>query len=207
MKKVGILYYGTGNLTSVSKAVFRLGYSPLLICSPLELSKVDCLILPGVGHFGAALSALYSNKIINSLSRAIDDGIPALGICLGFQLLCRSSEEDLSAEGLGYFPAGVTRLTSGSDGRLKVPHIGWNHITSTEGQPRLFSGLSVENQVFYFANSFGVSAENATLIGATYRYDTKYYALIEHGSVFGVQFHPEKSGPQGLQVLKNFLES
>lgn len=205
MSRIGILSYGTGNLCAVHKSLSEIEESPLVISTRADLLRVDALVLPGVGHFGAAMRYLIASALLSDLRTMIRAGLPTLGICLGFQLLCEYSEEDLSMKGLGFFPLGVSRLSSRREGFVKVPQIGWNRVSPVIGRSTLYHGLNADNLLFYFANSFGVQA-NETVLGATYSHGEDYLASVESSSIFGVQFHPEKSGKQGLNVLKNFTK-
>ena len=205
MSKIGILSYGTGNLFSVLKSFSEIGESPLVISTQADLLKVDALVLPGVGHYGSAMRYLISSALLADVRTVIRAGLPTLGICLGFQLLCEDSEEDLTIKGLGLLPLGVSRLSSGREPNVKVPHIGWNSVSP--GRPSiLFEGLAEAKLFFYFANSFGVQANETVTSSTTYYHGDHYLASIESSSMFGVQFHPEKSGEQGLHVLKNFTK-
>lgn len=205
MRNIGILNYGTGNLSSVLRRITDIGELATVVASGTDLSKVDALVLPGVGHFGSAMRNLVDTGLLKNLTSALRDGLPTLGICLGFQLLCEYSEEDLSTRGLGFIPLAVSRLNSVRETNVKIPQIGWNTISRIAGKSLLFEGLTEDELVFYFANSFGVKLNQTTMISTSYFHGNDYFASIESSSIFGVQFHPEKSGMQGLQVLRNFI--
>jgi glutamine amidotransferase len=206
MNRIGILNYGTGNLFSVFKSFSEIGESPLVVSIQADLHKVDALVLPGVGHFGSAMRYLIASALLPDVRAMIRAGLPTLGICLGFQLLCEYSEEDLTTKGLGLLPLGVSRLNSRRKANVKVPHIGWNSVSPGKGHSILFEGLAEGRRFFYFANSFGVQANETVSVSTTYFHGDHYLASVESSSMFGVQFHPEKSGEQGLHVLKNFTK-
>lgn len=203
---IGLVDYGTGNLASLEMALADLGASTSLVSSPGSLRIADAVILPGVGHFGPAATALASSGARDTLISLIGQGLPVLGICLGFQLLTTASEEAPGIDGLGLLPGDTQRLRASNTQLHKVPHLGWNHIQAAADPPRLLHGLSAEQQLFYFANAYGVAVDpEPPAYHALYRHEVPWLGLVEHGSVFGVQFHPEKSRFQGLQVLRNFL--
>ena len=207
MTRIGVLNYGTGNVVSVLKSFSEIVECPLVISKPDDLEKVDALVLPGVGHFGSAMRHLMKNSLLTVVRSVIGSGLPTLGICLGFQLLCEGSEEDLLTNGLCFYPFRASRLNLRRETRLKVPHIGWNSVSPVMGSSVLFKGLSSDNLYFYFANSFGVKVSDTAIVSTSYSHGDHYFASLESNSIFGVQFHPEKSGQQGLKVLENFTRS
>ena len=207
MFSIGIVDYGTGNIASLEMAISDLNAVSLSVRNVRDLSSVDALILPGVGHFGPAALAMETNNIRNSLLSLIDQGLPVLGICLGFQVLTGASEEAPGVQGLGVLPGFAQRIRPTNVQVYKVPHMGWNRLLTAAGSPRLLHGIQDEQRIFYFANAFGVAADSSSnSTYALYRHESPWFGLVEQDSVFGVQFHPEKSRMQGLQVLRNFLE-
>jgi len=208
IRRVSIISYGTGNLASISSALEAVGAACTVANTPSDLSGADALVLPGVGHFHHAMNFFRASGLLESTLEKIRSGVPTLGICLGFQLLTRTSEEGEGEAGLGLLPCSTVRIRPRSPKMYKVPHLGWNTIHKTHGSPKLLAGIPVKDQIFYYANAYAVRWEQEPLSPhASYFHDSEYSALIEHGSLFGVQFHPEKSRTQGLHLLSNFLKA
>lgn len=204
--RVAILDYGTGNIASLEMALALVGAEVVLASQPATLEGVDALILPGVGHFGPASLALRASGLARAVCQRVDDGLPALGICLGFQLLTTASEEAPGAPGLALLPVACQRLRP-TDTRLhKVPHLGWNTLEPSPSSSALLEGIPLEQQRFYFANAYAVAPDpNLAAVQVTYNHGRPWMGLVEKGNICGVQFHPEKSRRQGLQLLRNFL--
>lgn len=198
---IAIVDYGMGNLHSVSKAVERLGYEALISSDEGEILAADGVILPGVGAFGNAMEHLRQSSLDATVQKVAAGKQPLLGICLGMQLLFSSSEEHGAHEGLGILPGTVVRFTGGD---YKVPHMGWNKLQYREENSPLFAGL-VEGYV-YFVHSYHVLPEVKTDVLATTDYGNDVTAIVGRDSVFGMQFHPEKSGELGMNLLRNFLK-
>ena len=209
--RVTVIDYKAGNLTSVVKALRYLGADVTVTEQAEDIAKAERIILPGVGHF-AATSRLDSTGMTRAISAAIARSIPFLGICVGMQWLLQGSTEAPDQPGLGHFQGKCGRFPEGQE---KVPHVGWNQIIPRAEPPtQLFAGIE-DNAFVYFTHSYRVpttvdvrledgSFENP--IAAVTHYIQPFAAAVEHENVFGVQFHPEKSGETGLRVLKNFLE-
>lgn len=207
---VAIVDYGTGNVASLKAAFRAVGATATLASTPEALQSVDALVLPGVGHFGPASDSLRNSGLWEEVIRLVHDGLPTLGICLGFQLLTRSSEEAPRHPGLGLLPDQCSARIRPANPRLhKVPHLGWNSIEAHVGSSRLLHSIPPGEQLFYFANAYGVKGtpEEASASCGFYRHDQPWLGLLEQDNVCGVQFHPEKSRRQGLQLLQNFLMS
>jgi glutamine amidotransferase len=197
---IALIDYGAGNLTSVKKALTALGAEFTVPIAPHECAAAAGIIVPGVGHFAAtrALDAPWRNAI----ATAVTTGIPLLGICLGMQWLYEGSEEEPDLPGLGAL-AGRCRLLHGDlERRLKIPHVGWNALETGDGS-RLLAGLQSGTHV-YFTHSFAAPVTGDCIAATTHA--ERFAAAVERDNVFGVQFHPEKSGDAGLQILRNFLE-
>lgn len=207
-KTVGIIDYGTGNIASLEEAFAELGASTRRIQSPEQLHQLDAVVLPGVGHFGPSRQTLQSSGVQEALIGLILSGLPTLGICLGFQLLTVCSEEAPQAAGLGLLPLRTERLRATNTKLHKVPHLGWNSLSLPAEAPRLLAGIAPHDRLFYFANAYAI-APNASPSGpqALYQHERSWLAMVEQANIHGVQFHPEKSRSQGLQLLRNFLAS
>lgn len=206
-KRVAIVDYGTGNIASLEAALCAAGATAQLASTPDAFEAVDALVLPGVGHFGRACEHLHRSGLAECVKWRVCDGLPTLGICLGFQLLTASSEEAPDHPGLALLPQlRSLRIRPADPRRHKVPHLGWNSLEHPSCQPRLLRGIPPEDQVFYFANAYAVpptdGIDSAT---AHYQHDRPWLALVEQDNICAVQFHPEKSRRQGLQLLRNFL--
>lgn len=198
---IAIIDYGVGNLRSVEKAFQFIGCQAEVSSDPEAVRRADAVVLPGVGAFADAMESLRRAGMVEVVKEAVQSGKPFLGICLGMQLLFEYSEEGGErVEGLGLFK-GAIRLIPPHCG-LKVPHMGWNSLKLKEGCP-LFSGLPAKPFV-YFVHSYYLKADDRDLVGATSEYGVQIDAAIGRGKVYATQFHPEKSGETGLQILKNW---
>jgi imidazole glycerol-phosphate synthase subunit HisH len=196
---IAILDYGAGNLRSVENTLAEIGCQYNLVRDAAGLARASKIILPGVGHYGQMMRALDDLEVRQALVERIAAGVPFLGICLGLQALFETSEEAPEARGLGIFAGEVRRFPEAA----RVPHMGWNELEPRPGS-RLVRNLAARPFV-YFAHSYYVPEhEHAS---ATCTYEVRYTAALEAGNVFGVQFHPEKSGPVGLQIVRNFLNA
>ncbi|MFB0847050.1 imidazole glycerol phosphate synthase subunit HisH [Paenibacillus oleatilyticus] len=195
---IAIIDYGMGNLHSVASAVERLGYRGVIVSDEQELLEAEGAILPGVGAFGDAMDHLRESKLDAAVKRYADSGKPLLGICLGMQLLFSRSEEHGLHEGLNLLPGDVVRFR----GDYKVPHMGWNKLEFRQASP-LFE--EVEEGHVYFVHSFHVKPEQPGDLLAVTDYYQQVTAIVGRNNVFGMQFHPEKSGSVGMKLLGNFL--
>ena len=196
--RILILDYGMGNLRSVEKALERVGATAVIGAEPRLADEADGLVLPGVGAFPAAIERIRRQGIDELLAERRSAGVPILGICLGLQLLFSSSTELGGASGLGLLDGEVTELRASG---LKVPHIGWSRVR-WEHPSRLSEGIADETP-FYFVHSFAPRPGAGEALG-TAEYGERFVCAAEHGEVFGVQFHPEKSSSAGLRLLANF---
>lgn len=201
---IGIIDYGMGNLHSVSKALERLDQPYFVTDSTVELEKADGLILPGVGSYRDAMNILSGTGLRSFLQNSVELGKPLLGICLGMQLLFTESEENGPTKGLNFLPGRCDRFSgvSASGVRYKVPHMGWNHLSFRQPNHPLLHGLK-ENYV-YFVHSYVVQAGEPEDVLAASDYFADVPAVVGRGNVFGVQFHPEKSGTLGMAILRNY---
>ena len=198
---IAIIDYDAGNLKSVEKAVKFLGEDVVISRDHDEILAADKVILPGVGSFGDAMGKLKNYKLINTIYDVADKNIPFLGICLGLQLLFESSDESKGVDGLGLLKGKIVRIPD-CEG-LKIPHIGWNSL-ALQGDGRLFRGIKEQSYV-YFVHSYYLQAESESIVKATTEYSTHIHASVEKDNIFACQFHPEKSGEVGLNILKNFI--
>ena len=195
---IAIFDYGAGNLRSVQNTLGELGTEFSVVNDSAGLRAATRILLPGVGHFGQMMRALDTLDVRDTLLERIRAGVPFFGICLGMQALFEASAEAPEARGLGLYPGTVERFPMDA----RVPHMGWNELNVRAGS-KLICNLPARPYV-YFAHSYYVP-ENPRA-SATCTYEVPYTAALESGNVFGVQFHPEKSGPVGLQIVRNFLE-
>jgi imidazole glycerol phosphate synthase glutamine amidotransferase subunit len=195
---IAIFDYGAGNLRSVENTLSEIGAAYTLVRDAGGLRKASKIILPGVGNFGQMMQALDQLVVREVLVERINAGVPFLGICLGLQALFRASDEAPELKGLGLIEGTVRRFPNG----LRVPHMGWNEL-EPRSTSRLLANLGSKSYV-YFAHSYYVPLTDATVAACTY--SLTYTAVLESGNLFGVQFHPEKSGPLGLRIVKNFVD-
>ena len=200
MIMIGIIDYGAGNLLSVKKALEYLGENPRIIHSQKDLEGMEKLILPGVGAFQSAIENLKSRGIYKDLREWLVSDRPFLGICLGMQLLFEESEESGGARGFGIFRGKVLRFKE-----RKVPQIGWNRV-SIRKRSRMMDGIG-DGSFFYFLHGYFVGAVDEKITVGETEYGITYSSVIEKSNIFAVQFHPEKSGKNGLKLLQNWIKS
>lgn len=201
---IGIIDYGLGNLASVLGAVEKIGHQGFISSSPDALAQADKLILPGVGAFGDGMDNLRARGLIAPLNRLVlQELMPVLGICLGFQLIARDSEEFGTHEGLGWIAASVRRIAPDNPA-LRVPHVGWNEVIQTRDSV-LFDGIP-DAALFYFTHSYRLIADNAYVVAGECDYGGRFPAVLQVRNIFATQFHPEKSQQHGLMLLKNFVD-
>ena len=194
---IAIFDYGAGNLRSVENTLAEIGSAYTLVRDADGLQRASKIILPGVGHFGQIMRALDEMEVRETFVERIGAGVPFLGICLGLQALFESSEEAPEMRGLGIYQGTVKRFPLDA----RVPHMGWNEL-ELQGDSRLLKSIGPHPYV-YFAHSYYVPETAQTVAACTYA--ARYTAAFESGNVFGVQFHPEKSGPLGLAIMRNFV--
>lgn len=195
---ITILDYGAGNLRSVENTLGAIGAEYEVVRDAGGVAAARKLILPGVGHFGQMMRSLERMEVRKALLARLRAGLPFLGICLGLQALFERSDEAPEQAGLGLFPGAIRRFT----GDVRVPHMGWNEV---EARPdsKLLAGIAADPYL-YFAHSYYAPVGPYT--AATCSYTVAYTAVLEAGTLYGVQFHPEKSGPLGLRIVRNFVE-
>ena len=195
---IAIFDYGAGNLRSVQNTLNEIGAEYTLVRDADGLRQAEKIVLPGVGHFGQMMRSIDAMGVREAFLERMRAGVPFLGICLGMQGLFEQSAEAPEVRGFGVFPGSVERFPMGA----RVPHMGWNSLAPAK-PGLLMTGLGV-NPYVYFAHSYFVPVNAQT--AATCTYTQPYTALLESGNLYGVQFHPEKSGPVGIRIVKNFLE-
>lgn len=202
MSRVVIIDYGQGNANSIKVALASLGVESVYSRETRDIDAADYLILPGVGHYGAAMQSLGAGELRAALERAARERrVPTLGICLGMQLMTKWSDEGAS-NGLGWVDARTTRIKPVDTRVHKVPHVGWTLLDASPA--RLLESVQVAEEPFYFCHSYAIDAvADATV--ASFGFDRSYVGLFERENLFGVQFHPEKSQEAGLRLLSNFL--
>jgi glutamine amidotransferase len=188
-----IINYGAGNIQSIMFAIERLGFKAVLSNDPAEIKAADKVIFPGVGEASSAMKMLEESGLDALIPKLKQ---PVLGICLGMQLMCHSSEEG-NTKGLGIFDVDVVKFSS----KVKVPQMGWNQIYNLKSD--LFKGIA-ENEYMYLVHSFYAPLCAETI--ATTNYELEYSSALENDNFFGTQFHPEKSGDIGEKILENFLK-
>lgn len=199
MTEIAIFDFGAGNLFNLHQSLLRNGAHTVDIIRTLnELENYDGLVLPGVGNFDSAISSIQKDSI--ALNAAVESGIPILGICLGLEMLFNKSEEGI-LDGLKVLDGDVLMLPKT---KVKVPHIGWNNLRIVKTECKLLKGIPQDSWV-YFVHSYHIEPQDENLIAAITDYGSKLPVVIERSNLFGTQFHPEKSGKIGAQIMKNFV--
>lgn len=199
---IAIIDYGAGNLQSVQNALSFIKCRSIVASDPAELESASGIILPGVGAFGSAMAEIRRRGMAETIINATKSGKPFIGICAGMQLLFEESEESPGIPGLGVLKGKV--LLFPSDKGLKIPHMGWNSI-EIKKKSRLFKGMCY-SPYMYFVHSYYVRADNEDIVSGRSDYGITFDAAVEQGNLFGCQFHPEKSGIEGISILRRFAE-
>lgn len=194
---IAIVDYRAGNLTSVKKALDRVGAESFVTSDPEAIAGAEKIVLPGVGHF-VSTDVLSTSGMRAAIAEAIQREVPFLGICVGMQWLFESSEESPETRGLGLFPGRCDHFPP----EVKSPHVGWNDLALT-GESRMLAGVA-QNSFVYFTHTYRAPVGPGSV--AQTEYGGGFSAAVERDRVFGVQFHPEKSGEIGLAILRNFCE-
>ena len=195
---IGLIDYGAGNLTSVIKGLTAVGATVRVTSSPMALTGIEALVIPGVGHFDATRA--LGDDWRRAIRDRLDAGLPLLGICLGLQWLFEGSDEAPGLEGLGLFAGRCFRLPD----VVKVPHVGWNTLDDSGRSSRMLSGMPI-GAMAYFTHSFAAPVSSVTASITTH--GAPFASAVERAQVFGTQFHPEKSGTTGLRLLRNFISA
>ncbi|MDD3974645.1 MAG: imidazole glycerol phosphate synthase subunit HisH [Methanothrix soehngenii] len=197
--RIIIVDYGIGNLFSIYNALEYVGGNPKIARDPEELAGAKGIVVPGVGAFGSCMNQL--SRFSDSLLSCFQQGVPMLGICVGMQVLFQESEESPGAPGLGWIEGKVVRLPDG----VMIPQMGWNSL-SIKHRVEIFDGIN-EGDMFYFVHSYYGQPRDNSVIAATTDHGVELAAAVHKDNLFATQFHPEKSGPKGLRILKNFVRS
>ncbi|MCG6536027.1 MAG: imidazole glycerol phosphate synthase subunit HisH [Syntrophales bacterium LBB04] len=199
---ITIVNYGLGNLGSIFNMLKKIGVASFITSDPEEIAKAQKLILPGVGHFDRAMERIAQSGLTDILDqKALIEKVPILGICLGMQLLTKSSEEG-QLPGLGWVPAKTVRFRFPKDSNLKIPHMGWNLVQRSITSP-LTENFAPEHR-FYFVHSYHARVEDEKYSILKTEHGYLFDSAIQNGNIFGVQFHPEKSHRFGMGLLENF---
>ncbi|MCI5731559.1 MAG: imidazole glycerol phosphate synthase subunit HisH [Eubacterium sp.] len=198
---IAVVDYDAGNIKSVEKALQYIGEKPVITREISQINKADKVIVPGVGAFEDAMGKMNRYHLTETLRKVAASGTPIMGICLGLQLFFeRSDESEHDVEGLGLLPGEIVRFPE-KEG-YKIPHMGWNSLKINPSS-RLLKGIPEDTYV-YFVHSYYLQAKHEEDVAATTDYIVNVHAAVEHDNVFATQFHPEKSGDVGLEILKNF---
>lgn len=197
---IAIIDYGAGNLQSVKKAFDFIGTESVITDNPKVINACDKILLPGVGSFGDAMNSMREKNLIETVKENALSGKPFLGICLGLQLLFEGSEESPGVSGLGIFKGKIKKIPN--DMGLKIPHIGWNSLDIRQNDT-IFKEVK-QNSYVYFVHSYYLKADDENDVAAVTNYGMDFHSAVGKDNIFATQFHPEKSGEVGLQILKNF---
>ena len=197
--RVAVLDYGAANMVSITKALAAVGADVVVAAEPSAMADVDAIVVPGVGAAGSAMDHLRERGLLEPIRDWIRNGLPCLGICLGFQILFASSDEGGGVETLGVLEGRTVALQDAPT----LPHIGWNSVEAARPHP-LFDGV-VDGSYFYFVHSFAPEPADEGVVVARTTHGRTFASAVAKGSLFGLQFHPEKSSEAGLRVLANFV--
>jgi len=194
---ITIIDYGSGNLRSISNGISKVGHGSVITNDPEKIANAKFLVLPGVGAYGAIIKNISPCKKI--IIEHIHDDKPFLGVCLGLQVLLSYSEETPNIEGLDIFKGNVKKFKNVG----KIPHMGWNQLKISNDHCPILKGI--DKQFFYFVHSYYADPADDSVVAGTSKYGTDFTAVLHENNLFATQFHPEKSGIQGLKLLKNFV--
>lgn len=194
---IAVIDYGAGNLRSISRALAAAGAEVVVTSDPDVVRSADAVVLPGVGHAGHSIETLTSLGMPDAIKDSVDAGKPFLGICVGMQVMFEEQEEG-DTHGLGLLPGRVRSINA----PVKVPHMGWNQSRVAKTSPL---GEAGEEDFFYFVHSFVAEPSDPSDIAATVSYGEEFPSVVVRGNVWGTQFHPEKSGPAGLKMIRAFV--
>jgi glutamine amidotransferase len=196
---IAIVDYGVGNLQSVKNALLSMNITSTITSNSEEILKCKSIIVPGVGAFPDAMKNMKASGLDKVIKTVAKKGTPILGICLGMQLFFDESYEIEKCQGLGLLKGTIKKL----EGSIKIPHMGWNSLSFENSSPLLY-GVN-ENEYVYFVHSYYAQIYENGIVNAYSNYEKKIPAIVSKGNIFGMQFHPEKSGEVGIKLLKNFV--
>ena len=203
MSTIHIIDYGMGNLRSIAKAIEKLNFTVQIVQNPTELAQAQAVILPGVGAFGMAMENLKNAGMIPAIMKLFEKKTPFLGICLGMQLLFEKGFEKGKHQGLGIFKGTIVPFQKKN---LRIPHMGWNSLSAgAAGETTMFKNIPSKS-LFYFVHSFFAQPVDSTIVNGWCDYGLDFAASLQKDHIWATQFHPEKSGDVGLQLLRNFCE-
>ena len=201
---IGIISYGLGNIKAIQNVYQKLSHPIKIIESKADLSGVNKLILPGVGAFDYAMERFNNSGLKTEIFKLVfEDKIPILGICVGAQMLCSSSDEG-RLPGLNWIDASVKKFQRDENSKIQLPHMGWNRVKSVNNS-KLFDGLE-DDAMFYFLHSYYIGCRKINQVIATSEYPNRFVASVNNNNIYGVQFHPEKSHQFGIKLLDNFYK-
>lgn len=197
---IAIIDYGAGNLRSVTNSLVKLGYQPNITSEPRDVLNADAVIFPGVGAAAGVMNRLIESGMDDAIRQVISANKPFFAVCIGMQVLLSFTEEDGGHNCLDIIPGSVRRLPQGQ----KVPHMGWNQVTQKVSHP-IFDGIQDEAN-FYFVHSYYPDPDDAEVVAGTSEYGINWCSMLIKGNLVATQFHPEKSGEDGLRMYDNFLK-
>ncbi len=200
-----IIDYGMGNLKSVRNALNYLGFENKVSSKEEDIENADALILPGVGAFPDAMETIEKLGLDEIIKKQVKQGKKLLGICLGMQMLFEKGYEGIEKKGLGLIKGNIVKMKEDRQNNIKIPHIGWNNLKYNR-KDEIFKGIDEEKYVYYVHSYFASDYNDEDLIAYSEYGENKIPGMVRHKNVFGAQFHPEKSGSVGLNILKNFGE-
>ena len=200
---IAVIDYGAGNLQSVVKALHYINCECIVTNKKEEILGCDAALLPGVGSFGDSMDSMNKTGAADAVCEFIKTGKPFLGICLGLQLLFDGSEESPGVQGLGLLKGSITKIPN-QNGTLKIPHMGWNSLDILKSDG-IFKNIP-QNSYVYFVHSYYLKAQSENIVSARTNYGIDIDVSVQYKNIFATQFHPEKSGAVGLQILRNFID-
>jgi glutamine amidotransferase len=207
MTKIGIIDYGVGNIRSISNALNKLNCKSILVDTEKDIMNCDGIILPGVGAFQHGMDRLKSKKLDEILKKYVDKSRPFLGICLGMQMLFEKSNEFGESNGLGFIEGDVKKFTIQKD--IKIPHISWTEINADDHNSwknTILENIDINSDMYHVHSYYAKPKDSDNILSFSMYNDFKYCSTVQKNNIYGCQYHPEKSGEEGLKILKNFID-